>query len=268
MIETKRSFGAMVSAPHDLAARAGLRVLDENGTCLEAMVAAAATIAVTYPHMNGLGGDSFWLISVPGEYPLGIDACGAAAALATPDYYLSAGHSTIPSRGPLAALTVAGAVSGWMRALDLNRKLTSRPLPLSRLLQDAVHYARNGVAVVRSLAHNAAQKRAELAAVPGFLETYATSGRLIEIGDRLLQTKLADTLAHLARAGLDDFYRGDLAQSLAADLEHAGSPLRRGDLEAHHAKDVVPLSLTVSGHTLYNLPPPTQGLASLMLLGI
>src|SRR5262249_25332999 len=147
-----------VSAPHDLAARTGLRVLDENGTCLEAMVAAAATIAVTYPHMNGLGGDNFWLISVPGEYPLGIDACGAAAALATPDYYLSAGHSTIPSRGPLAALTVAGAVSGWMRALDLNRKLTSRPLPLSRLFEDAVHYARNGVAVVRSLAHNAVQK--------------------------------------------------------------------------------------------------------------
>ncbi len=77
MIETKRCFGAMVTAPHDLAARAGLRVLDENGTCLEAMVAAAATIAVTYPHMNGLGGDNFWLISVPGERAKGIDACGA-----------------------------------------------------------------------------------------------------------------------------------------------------------------------------------------------
>ena len=84
MIETKRCFGAMVTAPHDLAARAGLRVLDENGTCLEAMVAAAATIAVTYPHMNGLGGDNFWLISVPGERAKGIDACGAGNQTSVP----------------------------------------------------------------------------------------------------------------------------------------------------------------------------------------
>ncbi|MEJ1157884.1 gamma-glutamyltransferase family protein [Prosthecomicrobium sp. N25] len=266
MLETKRSHGGMVTAPHDLAARAGARVLEDGGTAIEAMVAAAAAIAVAYPHMNGLGGDNFWIVSVPGRAPAGIDACGAAAGLASPDFY--AGETAIPARGARAALTVAGAVSGWARALALNATLTSRPMPLARLFEDAIRLARDGVAVTRTLARNAAEKAPELDPVPGFRATYAPEGRLVAAGDRLRQVKVADTLEHLARAGLDDFYRGDLARSLAGDLEAAGSPLRLADLERHRALDVEPLSVAVGPHRAYNLPPPTQGLASLMILGI
>ena len=75
MIETVRSSRGMVSAPHHLAAEAGLRVLREGGNAIEAMVAAAATITVVYPHMNALGGDNFWLIHEAGEVT-GLDACG------------------------------------------------------------------------------------------------------------------------------------------------------------------------------------------------
>src|SRR5258708_9344542 len=103
----------MVTAPHHIAAQSGLAVLRDGGNAIEAMVAAAATIAVVYPHMNSIGGDAFWLISEPGKPPVGIDACGRAARLATAAFYREHGHSTIPSRGPLAANTVAGAISGW-----------------------------------------------------------------------------------------------------------------------------------------------------------
>ncbi|MEZ5825408.1 MAG: gamma-glutamyltransferase, partial [Geminicoccaceae bacterium] len=143
MLNTVRSYGGMVTAPHHLASRAGLRVLEDGGNAVEAMIAAAATITVVYPHMNALGGDNFWLVAEPGKPPVGIDACGSAAGLATIESYRGQGHEAIPSRGPLAALTVAGAVSGWARA----KELSGGKLPLSRLLEDAIHLARDGVAV-------------------------------------------------------------------------------------------------------------------------
>ena len=78
MLETVRSWRGAVVAPHHQAARAGLRILEDGGNAVEAMIATAAVISVTYPHMNNLGGDNFWLIAPDGEDPVGIDACGAA----------------------------------------------------------------------------------------------------------------------------------------------------------------------------------------------
>src|SRR5437868_12196432 len=100
----------MVVAPHALAAQSGLAVLREGGNALEAMVAAAATISVVYPHMNGIGGDSFWLIHEPGKEVTTIDACGRAAGRASVDFYRGRQLSAIPMRGPLAANTVAGTI--------------------------------------------------------------------------------------------------------------------------------------------------------------
>lgn len=268
MIHTTRSFRGAVTAPHHLAAQAGLRVLDEGGNALEAMVAAAATVTAAYPHMNSLGGDNFWLIHTPSGPPTAIDACGGAAALADINWYASRGYDDIPSRGPLAALTVAGTVSGWQRALEISAQQWGGTLPLARLLEDAIELARGGVAVSASQSNNTHAKLAELADSPGFLDTFAPDGASPEPGARFTQPRLADTLHRLGKEGLDSFYRGSLARSIAADLERAGSPLRFEDLERHAARTVTPLALDMDGHRLYNLPPPTQGLASLLLLGV
>ena len=87
MLQTKRSYRGMVTAPHHLAAQAGLSVLSDGGNAIEAMIASAAAIAVVYPHMNGLGGDSFWLIGKPGSAPIGIQACGRSARAADRNWY-------------------------------------------------------------------------------------------------------------------------------------------------------------------------------------
>jgi len=223
MFHKRRSYNGMVVAPHHFAAEAGSRVLRDGGNAIEAMIAAASTIAVVYPHMNSLGGDNFWLLDTPGGPPVGIDACGASAASATPDYYRSKGLTSIPGRGPDAALTVAGAVSGWQMALQYSVQQGGK-MPLSRLFEDAIHHARTGVPASATLAANAAAKLPELVEQPGFSDTYVTSGQPVQTGALHLQPAIATTLEHLAKNGLDDFYRGALAESMARELEAAGSP--------------------------------------------
>ncbi len=268
MINTKRAYNGMVVAPHHLASQAGLRVLQEGGNAVEAMIAAASTIAVVYPHMNGLGGDNFWLVHSPTQAMHGIDACGGAAGLASLNFYQEQGLAQIPDRGPLAALTMAGAVSGWQAAHQYSRQALGGTLPISRLLEDAIYYAGEGVAVTGTLANNAKAKRSQLEAQPGFAELYIPDGNTLAEGSKLLQPKIQATLQALVKNGLDDFYHGELAASMSSDLERVGSPLRQDDFSRHAALTPEPLTLNVAGHQVFNMPPPTQGLASLLLLGV
>jgi gamma-glutamyltranspeptidase/glutathione hydrolase len=255
-------------APHALAAQTAVDVLREGGNALEAMVAAAATIAVVYPHMNAIGGDGFWLVHVPGDAPRAIDACGAAARSASIDYYRSRGFQAIPFRGGFAANTVAGTISGWSLALELSREKLGGRMPLQRLLADAIGFARDGITVTRSQSETTRAKVEGLRGQPGFDQTFLVEGAPPEPGTRFCNARLAATLEQLARAGLDDFYRGDLARSLAGELASAASPLALQDLEAHHAAWRTPVALAHSRGTVYNTPPPTQGAISLLILGI
>jgi gamma-glutamyltranspeptidase len=261
-----QSSRGMAVAPHALAAQSACAVLREGGNAVEAMVAAAATIAVVYPHMNSIGGDGFWLIARPGEAPRGLEACGAAAAAAIIGRYREAGHTSIPFRGGLAANTVAGTVSGWDAALQYSREALGGKLPLSRLLDDAIVYARDGVAITPSQARCVAAKRGELEGIAGYAASFLQPGQT-QAGERMRQPRLAATLEHLARHGLDDFYRGELAENMAADLAGVGSPVALADLQSHRAVWKQPLSLQHTLGTVWNMPPPTQGLVALLILG-
>lgn len=266
MLYSKTAIGGMVTAPHHLAAQAGAAVLRAGGNAVEAMVASAAAIAVVYPHMNGIGGDGFWIISEPGKDPVAIRACGQSAAGATQAYYREHGHTTMPTRGPRAALTVAGAVGGWDAALTYAKRW-GEGLPLQTLLADAIRHATQGVPITRSQEELTRDKWSELGDQPGFAATYAAQGLPVQ-GSVLKQPHLAATFSRMATAGLDDFYRGELAQTIAAGLEAVGSPLRASDLAAYRAVTLAPLEVELSVGRVYNLPPPTQGVSALMILGI
>ena len=258
----------MVTAPHHLAAEAGLAVMREGGNAIEAMVAAAATIAVVYPHMNGIGGDGFWLILRPDAPPIGIQACGPAGRHVTPALYRSRSLDAVPSRGPLAANTVAGAVAGWAVALEISAAMGGR-LPIDRLLADAIFYAERGAPVSRSYGDALSAKHEELQEIAGFSTAFMPELPYpVHARPVLRQPRLAALLRELARMGLDDFYRGGIARQIAADLARAGSPLEVKDLEEYHACRVEPLLLRLADAIVYNLPPPTQGLASLIILGL
>lgn len=264
MLNTPRSLRGMVTSPHHLASQAGLSVLQDGGTAVEAGVAIAACLAAVYPHMTGIGGDGFWLIAEPDGNVHAVDACGGAAQAADLALYARAGLTAVPWRGPLAANTVAGTISGWQAALATDPGV----LPLERLLRDAIAYADAGVVVTAGGAQIARAKDAELREVPGYAAQFRPGGTILTEGSVLKQPALAETLRRLAANGLQDYYVGAIARDIAADLAAVGSPVSAADLAAHAATTPLPLTVRIDGARLYNTAPPTQGVASLLILAL
>jgi oxamate amidohydrolase len=255
------------SAPHRDAAEAGRAIFAEGGNAIEAMIAMAAAIAAVYPHMNHVGGDGFWLLRERSGRVRALMAAGPAGGRASIDFYRDHGHDEIPTRGPLAALTVPGAVGGWQLALEAARAFGGR-LPVDVLLTAAIRHAREGYVVTRSQARLSQEKLADVKDAPGFAAAFLPDGEPPQVGMTIKQTALAATLEQLAHTGLADFYRGDVAREIAADLERIGSPVTRADLKKFSARIAEPLSVNLQSGILYNTPPPTQGLASLIILAL
>jgi len=257
----------MAVAPHALASQSALAVLRDGGNAIEAMVAAAATVSIAYPHMNGIGGDAFWLIAPRVGTPVAIEAAGPAAARATIAAYTEAGHDVIPIRGPLAMNTVAGAIASWDAALRISKQHGGQ-LSLARLLRDAGHYANDGVAVTFSQVLSTTTKFDEVAHQPGFSERFLPNGKIPEVGALFRQPKLARVFELLAKDGLDSFYRGALAEKIAEDFRSVGALLSIDDLNEYQPRVCQPLQIEVEEGTVYNMVPPTQGVISLAVLGI
>ncbi len=269
MLNTQRAMRGMVVAPHALAAQAGQAVLREGGNAIEATIAVAASLAVLYPHMTGLGGDSFWLLSHPGHSVRALSGAGRSPLDLDVARYRAAGIASMPLRGPWAANTVAGTLCAWDAALAVSCREWGGRLPLSVLLHDAIDAAEQGSVVTDAQARVTALKRDELCDQPGFAALYLREGAAPLAGSIQYQPALGATLRHLSETGLSDFYRGELANMIAADLAAAGSPVRARDLAAQRNERWAPLVLDLPGvGRYYTTAAPTQGLATLYLLGL
>ena len=250
------------TAPHKTATEAGMSILRQGGTATEAMVAAAATISVVYPHMNSIGGDGFWLIDNPNsEAPIAIDACGSACQNLAAYQEMS----NIPERGGLSAITQAGTISGWQVALNADQ---NAKLPLSEILAPAIDAARSGFEVTTSLQAASDKLYAVEQRNDAFKALYEPTGLALKQGQHFTNPTLANTFEYLAKNGLQAFYQGELAQSFAADLAAAGSQISLTDINATQAEIVTPLKASLQGVDCYNLPAPTQGIHSLVILAI
>jgi gamma-glutamyltranspeptidase/glutathione hydrolase len=149
----------------------------------------------------------------------------------------------------------------------MNREWGGR-LPLSRVFADAVALAADGTLVTASHAAAAQQFQAELEPISGFRHLHFSGGAPPRAGERLVQTALARTFGMLAADGLESFYGGTLARQIAAELASAGVPLTAADLARQRPRVGTPLQLALPVAQVYNCRPPSQGLASLMILGI
>ena len=253
----------MIATPHTLASTTGLDVLRDGGSAVDAAIAANAVLCVAYPHMAGLGSDGFWMIAPPDEAVTAINASGPAAERATREFYRDDGHDEIPERGPAAALTVPGAVDGWRLAHE-----TYGELSWDRLFEDAIGLADDGLPITENLSRWAHRDRDVLAADERAAATFLDGGSPPPSGSTLVQPELATSLSTLATVGpRDGFYGGEVAAEFCAGLG-AASPLAPSDFEAYSATWVDPLSVDYGEYTAHGVPPNTQGLAALQILGL
>ncbi|UPQ89336.1 gamma-glutamyltransferase family protein [Vibrio sinaloensis] len=251
------SYQAAVTAPHYLATQAGERILQQGGNAIEACIAMASALTVVYPHMTSLGGDGFWLIHRPGNEPIALNAAGKAAADLQ---HVEFGQH---QRGAKSALTTAGAVAGWQTA----RERFAGSLSLQQIFAPAIEYAEQGFKVTETLHHAMVKLAAEY---PGQgLETvFFNQGQPYQQGEQLRLPALARTYRALAEKGLQEWNTGSLARDNADFLTKAGSPIRFADIQTTKAKWCQPLRVSTQWGDFYNLGAPTQGGASLNIIGL
>jgi gamma-glutamyltranspeptidase/glutathione hydrolase len=267
----------LITTPHYLASQAGLKILQEGGNAVEAAIAAAAAIGVVYPHMNGVGGDNFWLIYNAYDKELkALNSSGRSAQGATIDFYQKQGFKKIPSRGALAANTVPGAVAGWEQAYDYSVKRMKSRMRWNDLLQSAIHYAKEGFPVTPSQEYwthtNLDRSDDEFRHLQRYSEFskifLKQDGAAYRAGEIMKQPDLALTLEGIAEKGSAFFYKGELAKKMAQNLQENGGILTFEDFVQHRSDWVHPISVQYRGYDVYNLPPNTQGFASLSILNI
>ena len=274
--EGKTAPKAAITTPHYLATEAGYRVLEKGGNALEAIVAAGAVLAVVYPQMCTLGGDSFYLVynAAKGELK-GINASGRSGEKVSRKVYEEKRLSAIPSRGPLAAITVPGIVSGWDLALEYSSLAMKGTFSLAGLLEDARRHAEEGFPITKSLSDWIAEDtkvddtgRHNLQRFQGFAKIFYPDGRPLRPMETLCQPELAKSLALLANEGARSFYEGSLAKALVKGLADVGGLLTDRDFASQRAFFVEPVRTPYRDCVACNLPPNCQGLSSLQILGI
>ena len=268
---------AMITTPHYLASQAGMKVLQEGGNAVEAAIAAASTIGVVYPHMNGIGGDNFWLIyNAKNKELKALNSSGRSGEQATIDFYKNQKLNKIPARGVLAANTVPGAVAGWEQAYQYSNHSMNGQSRWDELLQSAIYYAKEGFPVTPSQEYwtnvNLDSTDDQLRHLQRFSEFQKVflkqDGLSYRAGELMKQSDLAITLEGIAQEGSGWFYRGEMAKLMVDDLQANGGLLTYQDFAQHSSDWVDPISVNYRGYTVYNVPPNCQGFASLSILNI
>jgi gamma-glutamyltranspeptidase/glutathione hydrolase len=249
---------AMVATSQPLAVQAGLQAMRDGGNAVDAAVAAAATLTVVEPTSNGIGSDLFAIVW-DGARLHGLNASGRSPARLDPEPLL--GLASIPLRG-WDAVTVPGAVSGWVALQERFGRLG-----LDRLVAPAAGYARDGYAVGPVTA-GAWAKSAEVFGDMADFAVFLPGGRSPQAGERFTFPDQADTLTAIGASAGASFYRGELAERIAAHAAANGSALDGADLATHSVEWVDTLTQAFGEVVLHEIPPNGQGLAALQALGV
>jgi gamma-glutamyltranspeptidase/glutathione hydrolase len=249
----------VVATSHPLAAQAGLAMLEQGGNAVDAAVAAAATLTVVEPTMNGLGGDLFALVWNDGHLD-GLNASGRAPLAWTRERF--GRRRTMPALG-WDSVTVPGAVSGWAALSERFGRL-----PFAALLRPAIAYAREGFLVTPHVASLWAEAPRRFRGFGEFARTFLPDGRAPAAGTPFRFLDQARTLEAIADTRGRTFYDGEIARRIAAASLAEGGALTEEDLARHAPSWVAPLAIDCLGARLHELPPNGQGLASLVAMGI
>jgi gamma-glutamyltranspeptidase/glutathione hydrolase len=257
----------MAATSQPLATQIAIDTLKRGGSAVDAAIAANAALGLMEPTGCGIGGDLFALVwdaknqklyglNGSGRSPKALSLKQLKAELKKLD------RTTIPPRGALP-VSVPGAVDAWFALHGRFGKL-----PMADLLAPSIAYAREGFPVSDVIAYYFERNARVLADYPGFKETYMPGGRTPRKGEVFRNPDLAKTYSAIAAGGRDAFYRGDIPRIVEEYVRANGGFLAAADFAAHSSTWVEPISVSYRGYDVWQLPPNTQGLATLQILGI
>jgi gamma-glutamyltranspeptidase / glutathione hydrolase len=253
----------MIATSQSVASAAGLKTLMDGGNAIDAAITAAAVLAVTEPSMNGIGGDFFALVyDAKTKKVYGLDSGGRSSHRATPEEFARRGFKEMPDDGPLS-VDVPGVVDGWSALLS---RFGTRSLVTA--LRPAIGYARDGFGVHEIVANDWEAAARKLSRDPAAARTFLPEGRAPKAGELFKNPDLAKSLEMIARDGRDAFYKGALAQAIAADMKTRGGLIDLEDLATHKAEWVEPISTNYRGYDVLEMPPSTQGFVALEMLNL
>ncbi len=253
----------MVCAAQPLAVQAGVDVLKQGGTAVDAAIAVNACLGLMEPTANGLGGDLFAIIWDPKAKKLvGLNASGRAPLALTIDKVPPDSAGTIPLYSPYS-WTVPGCADGWF---ELHAKYGK--LPIANVLAPAIHYAEEGFPLSPVIASDWQRSTKRFADKPGFKEVFMPGGHAPREGEVFKNPALAKTLRLLAEKGRDAYYKGPIADALVRYSQANRGFFSKEDFARHHSTWDEPIQTEYRGHVIWELPPNSQGLAALQQLNI
>ncbi len=253
----------MVTSPSALASEIGASILRSGGNAVEAAVAVAIALGVTYPHFCGLGGDAFLLVSSKDGEVISISGIGQSAR------NITGYESQLPTRGPRSMLTSAGALSAYENAFEYNCKKLHGRKRWKDLFDPSIELARNGFEISESERFWLGFREQEKSQLPDIFEHFTdSSGLPYKSQQYVRRADLAHTLSRVAHSGSQDFYMGELAKEFACHFKEVGAPLDLDDLAITKARVEPALKIRYRQGTLYAHPPPTQGVTTLEIMGI
>ncbi|WP_438280990.1 gamma-glutamyltransferase [Pseudomonas alabamensis] len=253
--------GGAVAAPDEYAAKVAAEILKKGGNAVDAAVATAFTLAVTYPEAGNIGGGGFMTLYVDGK-PYFLDYREVAPKAATRDMYLDEKGEVVENLslvGPRAA-GVPGTVMGLWEAHQKFGKL-----PWSELLTPAIGYAKDGFTIAAKQYQYRDDVQSLFKGATNFNDYFGS----MKVGQRFKQPELAQTLERIADKGVSEFYTGKTADLLVAQMQADKGLITKQDLADYTAVWRNPIAIAWRGNTVYTAPPPSSGgVALAQLLGI
>jgi gamma-glutamyltranspeptidase / glutathione hydrolase len=247
----------VIATQHKAASEVGAQVLRDGGNAIDAAIAANAVLCVVYPHMTSLAGDLMAIIWPAGaSAPVGLVGAGRSGALATIDAVRARGHEVMPERGVLT-VTVPGTVEAWGRLLE-----RFGTWGLGAVLEPAASLAAEGYIITSRLSEFLRSAAGLLGSEPAAQALYPP----MDSGMLLRNPDLASVLRDIARKGIGGFYRGEIAAAVVAAIARRDGLVTAADLASHRSQWVEPIAMSYRDVTVYELPPPTQGLVALAIL--
>ncbi len=249
---TRARHAMVVTIQHD-ASDAGIAILKQGGNAVDAAVAVGFALAVVYPQAGNIGGGGFMLIRDKHGKTHFLDYREKAPAAATRDMYLDAHGNVVPGRSLVGYLAsgVPGSVAGLTYAQQHFGKLT-----LAQDMAPAIKLATDGYSLSAEEAHNLQNKN--LTRFPTSTAIFQRNGNFYQPGDTFRQPLLAATLTRIAQDPTD-FYRGAMAQQIAAFSQAGGGLITTADLAAYEVKDRAPITGNYKGYEIITAPPPSSG---------